>query len=446
MSDPLSIAAGLVGLLSFSASIVSRGYNFTQAALNAPKEVARIIDRVAALNIVLEAVYQLETSTPQGNETLATLCRQGLLGRCDGHLKEVEELIAKYEMTQNYREIGKRLQWPHREKRIQAIMDELDKHSNILMSSLPIDAASNLSKLQSQAERFQSFQRKAFNHLATATQAVLLKQEDILRASKWTAHMSTEMLNRKILKWLSPVDAWGKQYSNFKLHTPGTNTWVLEGSVFREWLRHGSFLWLNGGAGFGKSIMTSAIIALLDKELQGGSKSGSLTGLAFHYCQFDDRATIDTTNILGSFVRQLAVQCQRFPTAITALYRRSIGQRRAQMADLLARICSECFTQVVIVIDGLDEHQDRKVLLDILEELVTTSTQSSLRLLVSSRPEHDIAQRFRGRPELRIMPGNHVKADVEIYVKERFKTDEKLLRLSDESKETIVQTCSAQGM
>jgi ABC-type transporter Mla subunit MlaD len=56
MADPLSIAAGVVGLLTFAGSAITQGYQLSQAMGESRKDIARLLAELAQLTGLLVAI------------------------------------------------------------------------------------------------------------------------------------------------------------------------------------------------------------------------------------------------------------------------------------------------------------------------------------------------------------------------------------------------------
>ncbi|KAF5537588.1 ankyrin repeat [Fusarium mexicanum] len=96
----------------------------------------------------------------------------------------------------------------------------------------------------------------------------------------------------KILDWLTTVD-YGLQQSEFQsIREPGTGSWLLEATEYRNWAKTpGQTLFCQGIPGVGKTILTSGLIDHLGSELWADSAGG----LSYIFCNFQrqDQQTSD---------------------------------------------------------------------------------------------------------------------------------------------------------
>ena len=111
----------------------------------------------------------------------------------------------------------------------------------------------------------------------------------------------------------------------------------------------------------------------------------------------------------------------------------------------LTWISQELFSEIFVIIDGVDECLDRDEFCQSLGRLIK---DSKLRVLVASRPERDIATAdvFLGKPALNI--DEAVKTDISTHVSWYIERDRKLRRHRPELKtELLVKlTAKCDGM
>ena len=96
-----------------------------------------------------------------------------------------------------------------------------------------------------------------------------------------------------------------------KLRHPGTCGWIFENDVFNRWSSApavsgwpDSLLWINGGPGMGKTVLSSAII----DYLQSPSASAQRPTLVFFYFKGTSSDNDNPTSAILSFLYQILVQ------------------------------------------------------------------------------------------------------------------------------------------
>lgn len=103
---------------------------------------------------------------------------------------------------------------------------------------------------------------------------------------------------------------------------PYTGTWLLQSAAFQDWLDgKQQFLWIQGIAGCGKTVLTSSII----ETVRSRQVTDDLDfGLGYFYFDFNEEGKKATMNALRSVVAQMGI-CAAGPTGslpqpITRLY------------------------------------------------------------------------------------------------------------------------------
>ncbi|KAJ5649099.1 uncharacterized protein N7484_002822 [Penicillium longicatenatum] len=194
---------------------------------------------------------------------------------------------------------------------------------------------------------------------------------------------------REILDWISPIP-YGKHHISVKeARTPGT------------------FLWLQGSIGTGKTFITSKAI---DHTLNGLKSQWDHVGFAYFYCNRNEDSRKDPLCVLQSYVRQLS-------TAVGApgYMRKSLqvaseeARRRAShfgveecKTQLLESISG--YSQTILILDALDECDpiSRCKLIEAICDLVSKSDRP-IKVFISSRPDSDIKHALRSWPYIEVL-------------------------------------------
>jgi hypothetical protein len=157
-------------------------------------------------------------------------------------------------------------------------------------------------------------------------------------------------------------------------------------------------------------------------------------------------------DIVRSLVRQLSVKCVTVPQALAKLY--DDYQKNEQYPTTKTFLATvpqilQGFRQVHLVLDALDECTERMALLDMVGEIADWKLDN-LRVLVTSRKEHDIALRLEPLISHSIDIQSNVGEDIEIYLRGTFQTDPRftkqrcLVDMQEEIKRTLLE--GANGM
>ena len=252
-------------------------------------------------------------------------------------------------------------------------------------------------------------------------------QDDTADIKQLLDLVRTTQLSSDLLEWLKAPDATINHNAACAKGHPGTRLWFVKSPIFESWLQDGnSFIWLNGFAGCGKSVLCSTIILHTFRH----RSSNPRIGIAFFYFAFNDQSKQDASAMLRAVLLQLSTQLQDKHMDLTRLhnsYKPGIPSIPVTL-DYLHRLIQR-FDHVYILLDVLDEsprHQTREPVLDTLETIRNWSLQG-LHLLVTSRYEQDIHDPLDPGPAQKVgMRNVEIDKDIDDFVSRRLDEDRKL--------------------
>jgi hypothetical protein len=192
-------------------------------------------------------------------------------------------------------------------------------------------------------------------------------------------------------------------------------------------------LWLHGIPGAGKTILASFII----QNVQRFTEASNLDdiGWAYYYCYFG-RNQDESYPFLRWIISQLCRQLKYIPEELRRLSNLGTEPGYNDLLELLFTMVGR-FRRVYIVIDALDESQDRKFLLDLLIKIARDDAFEKVRLLAMSRKELDIQQAFEGICTSISLSNPLVDEDIRVYIENQLQTDRKLSRWPESLKRDI---------
>lgn len=211
----------------------------------------------------------------------------------------------------------------------------------------------------------------------------------------------------------------------------GTKLWVDDLDSFQSWLSNGGKLWIHGGPGVGKSVLSAyAFDKLLKRECADAAV------LTFFASWRNERL-----RSVPSLIRTLSAQLllhedslgdsERVLSMLESLKNKSsvkLNDHRPENAAILLRRlvldpARDTKTDLIILLDGLDElmHDHEPALDAILESLVKNLDCS---LLVTSRPSVGKSKHLESQAvtAYSIQPGSNY-VDLEEYLQRRLKSD-----------------------
>lgn len=178
----------------------------------------------------------------------------------------------------------------------------------------------------------------------------------------------------------------------------GTGAWLFDLPEMMNWLGSSNdALWIYGIPGAGKTTLSTLVV----DEILTGKQSDSI-GTAYFYVRHDDKESHKPSNVLGSLISQLARHNREALADLMNMYSecRTDGLVAPDDQELIERLhrMSQHFTEIYIMIDGLDEcgnpyEAHRKRLIKAVAGLHGIN-EGSCHTLVFSRKESDIENEF----------------------------------------------------
>ncbi|KIM37634.1 hypothetical protein M413DRAFT_448417 [Hebeloma cylindrosporum] len=196
----------------------------------------------------------------------------------------------------------------------------------------------------------------------------------------------------------------GERFDPPKCH-PNTRVSILQ--KIMEWIKSSEkidelILWIYGAAGAGKSAIAQTVAEMCEKE-------GILLGSFFFSRTSPGRS--DGNRLIPTLAYQMAVNLPKTRSHIKRAFQMNpfiFSQNMESQRDILisqplkkaiSRLPGSSSRQALII-DGLDECSDPKVHSQLLTVLVSLAKEHpSLRILITSRPEHHILSFFNSQLE-----------------------------------------------
>ena len=246
----------------------------------------------------------------------------------------------------------------------------------------------------------------------------------------------------KVDQWLGLVNYDSNHKTAMKLRHSGTGRWFLQGQAFQTWLNNdNSFLWLHAIPGAGKTILISSAVEYLKENIQSQE-----VGLAYFYTDYKESQKKEPSQILCTLLSQLAKNNKHIFQRVQSFFQEQRKENPAYCPRLeeirsnFNSFIAGTFKKVILVVDAIDECNSRKCITSSLRTIKEACP--SVKILVSSREEHEISRAFKGLPRTR-MKESDVMVDIESYV--TFEVDsrikEKTLKIrSHETKQIVCDT------
>ncbi|KAJ9487635.1 hypothetical protein VN97_g5652 [Penicillium thymicola] len=234
-------------------------------------------------------------------------------------------------------------------------------------------------------------------------------------------------ISATIRGWLMAPDATLNHNAACEKRHNTTGLWLVNGQKFQNWLvERNSFLWINGFAGCGKSVLCSTAIERTFRERQRRPS----VGIGFFYFSFTDESKKDASGMLRALLLQLSAQLEGGEKDLQELHKSYISGTPPvdALINSLRQTVSK-FSDTYILLDALDEsprYDKREGVLGAVKKIQQWDLPT-LHLLVTSRNEIDIRDAL-DTPFCQDIPMRNPETDTDIenFISYQLSNDPKL--------------------
>ncbi|KAJ5472932.1 hypothetical protein N7530_006933 [Penicillium desertorum] len=425
MADPLSIASGVAGLLSLGIQVTKSLVDFYSAYKDQTPALAKITLNLENLLGILQALDDARQHGQPQMDALVKEIDKAAVG-CREIIEELSEECQKFQkdtalgLKARIQLVGRRATYPFRESTLKKLEEDIG------------EIRENLSL--------------ALNVLQLRNQTGL--EDGISELKLLVERMNTIHISTTIRDWLNAPDATIDHNAACEKRHISTGLWLVNGQKFQNWLvERNSFLWLNGFAGCGKSVLCSTAIQYTVRERQHQPS----VGIGFFYFSFNDESKRDCPGMLRALLLQLSAQLQGAEGDIQELfelYKSGTPPVKALLNSLRKTICR--FNDTYILLDALDESprdNKREGVLDAVQTIRQWDLPT-LHLLVTSRNEMDIRLSLEVPSSQDIsMKNTDTDTDIQNFISYQLRNDSKLRQWKSRHEEIQEKlTSKAQGV
>jgi hypothetical protein len=173
--------------------------------------------------------------------------------------------------------------------------------------------------------------------------------------------------------------------------------------------------------------------------------------LGYFYCDFRHPESQKASNVVGSLIAQLCQQDPPFPAWLHEIFTLSHSfsgvPSEAEpefLETALKRVINEANGKVFIVIDALDECDDRERLVAFLRDLYQELERVCI--MLTSRDEKNIREAFRGLSVTQVdNSSNEMMRDMALYIHSRLNNDPDFSWMKPQMKDYITEKLTADG-
>ncbi|KAJ5549109.1 hypothetical protein N7513_006343 [Penicillium frequentans] len=418
MADPLSIASGVAGLLSLGIQVTQSLVDFYSAFKNQTGDITKITQSLESLLAIFRSLEGALQDRQPRTDALLQEIEKSTQG-CHSIIKELQAECQKFRKTSaagytdRIKFFGRQATYPFRKSTLQKLEEDIEEIQDRLSLALNVLQLKNQNQFDDRISDLKL--------LVERTAAI--------------------QISSTICEWLHAPDA-AIDHNNIcpKRHT-GTGLWFIQSPSFQDWLvKRNSFLWINGFAGSGKSVLCSTAIQYMLRERHNRHNGSGVTlGVGYFYFSFNDESKQDISGMLRALLLQLSAQLEHGEDCLEqlhALYRPSSPPVGA-LLDCLRKIISHS-SETYLLIDALDEcprDNKRDNLLSAIKAMQQWGLPG-LHLLVTSRDEVDIHQSLEISSDQDISMKNvEIDKDIVKYVSYQLNNDPKLQKWKERHNE-----------
>ncbi|KAF8463356.1 hypothetical protein BDZ91DRAFT_313566 [Kalaharituber pfeilii] len=413
--DPFTLATGITGFLAIALDVGKILSEYICEYKSAPTDAQTLLEEITALSDMLKQLVKFleEEDVKQDFHETSVLCR--VIDLCKGKITSLRSTLVKLKKSGGFTD---RLRWPFRKQECMDLASTLHHCAQTLQFSLTIANCELLSKTSKEVIAKLSDQRQWMDNLTLSLRNVpeytaeiratllslLFKIDNMatnmqeIKDTVQSLHQNMDAENmEKLLTWLSPLEPHKRHQAVQASRAKGTGKWLLQSEQFQLWIegktnhhQSSQVLGCFGEPGAGKTVIASLIMDYISTTF---SERRPLIGITFLYCDYRDKQEQTLVHILGSFIKQLVLQCThagiQLPEVVRSTYKTAqksqIRLDRRTGINLMKDFLQE-LGSTFILIDALDELQDttRTNFLQVIDDIMHLKT--NLRIFFTARP------------------------------------------------------------
>jgi len=143
MTDPLSIAASIAGLLSLAGPILAEGYTYIVSVRDSPNALKQLLSEIARPGAILGQIDELARESVTALEnSISEVITADTIKTASDLLKAVQSSIKKCERIpgQSAKNLGRAIVWPFKEREVKENLDRFERLINTFELALSIES------------------------------------------------------------------------------------------------------------------------------------------------------------------------------------------------------------------------------------------------------------------------------------------------------------------
>ena len=429
-----STAAGLLSLgITVSQSLLDYYQSWKDAEQNVAKTYVSIEEMLKTFRLLIVAVEYKEFNSEVVDQVRDSIrSAEGSIHSLKTKLDKVRVVAVHDGWRDKAKAQFRRTLYPFKEStlaKLRELSNETRDNLNLALNLLQIDAsAASLSKMDSLG----------------------LQAANISANVDFLTQQSTSISSRELRTWLSgETDASQKQHETWKERHPGTGRWFLDSPEFRKWLEEPvqqipRVLNIIGKSGAGKTSLISSAI----KAAQLMEEADSQIAVAYFYCSFNEVASQDPDNMIGSIISQVSTVR---PHILEGLEQEFSRKERPTLEDLEKRLVfqtTRSSLKTLLFVDAVNECKKPDAMTECLLRLAESA--SDIRVLFTNTEEDPMITDLTDLevPKVTVFRMPAQGGDIDLYIEAKMTEKRNLQRLPPEMRAEIKTVLSrkADGM
>ncbi|KAL6244479.1 hypothetical protein RBB50_008721 [Rhinocladiella similis] len=474
--DGVSVASGIAGLITLALQVSGAIAVYVTSIKDRSKNIRELHEELLLLSEVLSSLRDFLTSErAKGRSFDNNSVLQKAISDCRDRIERIGEKLKPLEGGRVSRAIDK-LKWPFEQREVNHLIDNLRRYGQTFHFAISVegcdllartseDAAKGLQEMLDVSRKISelSAQMGLSNEEAAKRAAQIqeiivliptlantaLDVNELTHAARMAELREQERRTTDILDWLAPV-SWLYKHRDLQLRrSEGTGVWFLKSRDFQAWLQADTAaydLLCIGGPGAGKSILCSLIVDHLRSTFKDPN-----VAVAYYYYDYSDQQSQNSTNLARALLRQLSMNGNTVPSAVSEFYQRTRNDVKDQtwFHDLLSimRRVAVTYTHCFVVIDALDEADTQSQRTGLFEVLDALRDSGRAKILATARSHVlNTTMRFTSPVMVNIVANSH---DLRLFLARTIEERPDMADILDNKlKEQILETLcqKANGM
>ena len=455
----MEAASGVAGLLSLGIAVCQSLLDYYQSWKKAEENVANTCASIEELSKTLkllavamdskefngDIVDRILNSIESSTESLCNLERK---------LNKVRVVALQNGWKEKAKAQFRRTLYPFKEStlaKLRELSSEARDNLSLALNVLQIDASAvSLRKLDVLVQQTAN----------VSTNVDFIKQQftsmsanviDIVGSTRETARriegLALNESSKDIRAWLSGhYDPTQKQDETWRERHPDTGQWFLQSHMFRAWLEGPPretqrVLNLIGKSGAGKTSLVSSAI----KAAQTMERNNPRIAVAYFYCSFDEVASQDPVNMVGSFLSQVSTICPKILEGLDVSFARKQRPAIKELEQHLTNQTANSSLKTLLFVDAVNECKKIEPMINTLLRLAQSG--SDIRILFTSTEEDPLVTELTGLkpPKATSLRMSALSADIDLFIDAKLKEKKNLQGLPLEKLEEIKLVLSSKA-